>query len=1040
MENNIRVSVIIPVYNAEKYLCECLDSVVNQTLREIEIICVDDGSTDNSLAILREYEAQDERVKVLTQENQYAGVARNNGMAVAQGEYFAFLDADDYYASDALKNLFDIAQREDLDVVKASFYNVDGSECTTSDYSTNKNIEHGIVLNFEQDYLRMLRISDVPWNGLYRASFIRENAIIFNSLKCSNDHSFFVECMIKAERVAVVDDFVTYYRINQESSLIGKKSKNFQCQIDSYNTVRILTKNLPFKQKRHVMKYELNSLFYWYGLMRAKLDQSGKQQIDEIVKGFIRDYEEGDVGSEHLRIMNGNMEYSRLKREIEENDCHSRYSCAISIIIPVYNVEAYLAECIESAMRQTLSDIEIICVDDGSTDNSRSILQKYAEKDPRIKLVLNDANRGTLEARKRGILAANGEYIMFLDADDLFAEEACAEALSLIRRKGVDILQFSGKVADAAPGENEWISKTLIPNEMHASAESIFEALFVRCSHNTALWGKIYHSHVCINACQGMTIIYYKIGEDIFQQFLFCFYADSFEAVRTKPLYMYRYGAGVSNAQKVSLSKFEQYCRMAELVQHTRIFLENEHCLGRYEKYCTAMAERMATDCCRMYKARVLESDKSDAGQLLLRYWGQEVVTESVVKRILGTTTQELERTCIAVPVYTKLATAYADGTTPKVSVIVPVYNVEKYLRECLDSVINQTLREIEIICVNDGSWDNSLQIIEEYADRDNRITVVSQKNGGLSAARNAGIQHICGEYVCFLDSDDMLEVEALEELYACATKYKVDILFYGATSLFVDKRVKSKHCSYETYYMRKGEYTEGVSGEGLLVALTMNKEYRSSACLQMIRNEHLKKNSIAFLNGILHEDNLFTFQNLLQAERTAVINEPYYIRRVRDDSIMTRPTRFANTYGYLMCFAHMMAFVTERTYDESVMSAIMTLINGMRWGVQRTYGELPNEERAKVAELKPLEQMWFELAMMNVKKGEKATLPKAVIAAKAYGTNEAALIRASWSYRIGRFITWPYRMARGFYRCYQEHGWRYTWRRVLVKLHITKY
>lgn len=301
-------------------------------------------------------------------------------------------------------------------------------------------------------------------------------------------------------------------------------------------------------------------------------------------------------------------------------------------------------------------------------------------------------------------------------------------------------------------------------------------------------------------------------------------------------------------------------------------------------------------------------------------------------------------------------------------------------------------------------------------------------------------MQQIHGEYVCFLDSDDMLECKALEELYAYATKCKLDILFYGAASLFMNERVKSKHLSYETYYRRKGEYVEAVSGEELLVALTMNKEYRSSACLQMICSEHLKKNFITFMNGILYEDNLFTFQNLLQAERTAVVNEPYYIRRVREDSIMTRPTRFANTYGYLMCFAHMTSFVTEHPYDESVMSAAMTLIDEMRRGVQRTYGELSNEERAKVAELKPLDQIWFELAMLNVKRREKAALPKAAVIAKAYGTNEAALIRASWSYRIGRFITWPYRMARGFFRCYQEHGWRYTWRRVLVKSHLTKY
>ena len=96
MNKETKVSVIIPVYNAEKYLRQCLDSVVNQTLRDIEIICVDDGSTDGSIEILREYEQKDSRVKVLCQKNQYAGVARNNGLSHASGEYVFFMDSDDY--------------------------------------------------------------------------------------------------------------------------------------------------------------------------------------------------------------------------------------------------------------------------------------------------------------------------------------------------------------------------------------------------------------------------------------------------------------------------------------------------------------------------------------------------------------------------------------------------------------------------------------------------------------------------------------------------------------------------------------------------------------------------------------------------------------------------------------------------------------------------------------------------------------------------------------------------------------------------------
>ncbi len=112
----------------------------------------------------------------------------------------------------------------------------------------------------------------------------------------------------------------------------------------------------------------------------------------------------------------------------------------------------------------------------------------------------------------------------------------------------------------------------------------------------------------------------------------------------------------------------------------------------------------------------------------------------------------------------------------PKVSVIIPVYNTEKYLRQCLDSVINQTLTDIEIICVNDGSTDNSTNILNEYANNDSRIIVLSQKNSGAAIARNNGINNAIGDYLYFIDSDDYVDTTFLEKMYSKSLKYNADI------------------------------------------------------------------------------------------------------------------------------------------------------------------------------------------------------------------------------------------------------------------------
>ena len=120
-----------------------------------------------------------------------------------------------------------------------------------------------------------------------------------------------------------------------------------------------------------------------------------------------------------------------------------------------------------------------------------------------------------------------------------------------------------------------------------------------------------------------------------------------------------------------------------------------------------------------------------------------------------------------------------------KVSIIIPIYNVEEYLEECLKSAVNQSLQEIEIICVNDGTPDNSMDIVKRYAAADHRIVIVEKENGGLSSARNAGLQAAKGEYVYFLDSDDYILENAMEVLYGQASKDALDNIYFDAESFF---------------------------------------------------------------------------------------------------------------------------------------------------------------------------------------------------------------------------------------------------------------
>lgn len=186
--------------------------------------------------------------------------------------------------------------------------------------------------------------------------------------------------------------------------------------------------------------------------------------------------------------------------------------------------------------------------------------------------------------------------------------------------------------------------------------------------------------------------------------------------------------------------------------------------------------------------------------------------------------------------------------TMTKVSVVIPIYNAEKYLKECLDSVAGQSLREIEIICVNDGSSDGSAVILQEYAKSDERVRIFEQKNQGASSARNHGIRNACGEYLYFMDSDDILRKDALEKLFACAEENRLDILYFDGESIFETEELREEQKNYETYYIRTGDYSHVTSGPELFRQMVMADEYRYLPVCSFFAAVFVKKRTCGFM------------------------------------------------------------------------------------------------------------------------------------------------------------------------------------------------
>ena len=217
------------------------------------------------------------------------------------------------------------------------------------------------------------------------------------------------------------------------------------------------------------------------------------------------------------------------------------------------------------------------------------------------------------------------------------------------------------------------------------------------------------------------------------------------------------------------------------------------------------------------------------------------------------------------------------------ISVIIPVYNVEQYLRQCVDSVLAQTYQNIEIILVDDGSTDSSGDICNQYKNTDKRINIVHQKNAGLSEARNKGFDISNGKFITFIDSDDWIAPNFIECLVCEINKANADFAFCDG-KCFEDS---PREYNIRQSYRRKKKYDSG-TGLDVFKELQLYKDFHCAVQMYMWKREFIEKNKLKFYPGILYEDMIYTFMAFLQADCVAHCHEELYHRRFRKGSIVT--------------------------------------------------------------------------------------------------------------------------------------------------------
>lgn len=276
-----------------------------------------------------------------------------------------------------------------------------------------------------------------------------------------------------------------------------------------------------------------------------------------------------------------------------------------------------------------------------------------------------------------------------------------------------------------------------------------------------------------------------------------------------------------------------------------------------------------------------------------------------------------------------------------KISIVIPVYNVKQYLEECVNSAINQTYENIEILLVDDGSTDGSGELCDAYQEKDSRIKVFHKENGGLSDARNYGMDRAEGTYIYFLDSDDLIEPYAMEILLQTAVKNDAEVVLFDARVIDENSVPQMDVSSYMWYY-RIGEYGGCQKGKELFAKLKKNKEYRSAVPLLFIRRDAINFR----FEPIIHEDELFTVQLLYSIEKAVYCPEVLYIRRVRAGSITTIRKTPKNYRGIQKV---MFEFSKVPGFDKTAAKHMYHLYARQ----QVTYHNLPADEKRSVREEK---------------------------------------------------------------------------------------
>ena len=798
------ISIIVPIYNVEEYLRECLDSIQKQTYPNFECIMVNDGSTDNSKQIAEEY-LVDSRFTLINQSNQGLSSARNTGISHIREEstFISFVDSDDYIYPDFLETLIEHIE-DDVDIIEGMIeYFHDEIKADNVCHNFEKKILISKDDKLGELALNELRVSVFP--KLFRKSLLTED--------------FFPEGWI-FEDLAVVPELVSH---SGKWIKLPKVIYGYRIRPNS-----ITTKEFS-EEKLDIFK------------ILEKFDSYFKDESD-VTKLLVEKIKYLHLNYHDIEFVPENSQYKQLykqeKQKILSKIADYESKALISIIVPIYNVEEYLRECLDSIQKQTYQKFECIMVNDGSTDNSKQIAEEYLV-DSRFKLI-NQSNQGLSSARNTAIkhLSANSSFVSFVDSDD-YIHSTFLEKMTAQIEEGVDIIE--GLFEHYHDGNIYYFPQS----EPHKVAlETTVEKL------------KCLALEKIRNSSCGKLIRREMLHGSFFPE------GWIFEDLAVVPEFV------TSSNKWVKIQETVYTYRIRENSIITSSFSEKDLDIFKiFEKF-----DRFFKDESRNIKIWV-----EKLKLLHINYRSEKVPTQYIERY-----QKEKEKILSQIEEYDK---------GELISIIVPIYNVENYLRHCLESIQNQTYQNFECLLINDGSSDNSAEICREYVEKDSRFRYFEKENGGVSSARNLGIERSKGQYITFIDSDDWVDSDYLELLYMKINEYNTDL------AVLTYKQYSMNDGCFYLHVWEQDYYEKYYTGNELLNSLPNLENYDST--FNVSWGKLFKRNFLetATFNEqrIMGEDLEFNFKIFLQIKSCIYLNKALY--NFRQHHLSTRARKISDKY-----------------------------------------------------------------------------------------------------------------------------------------------